>query len=87
VRLERAHAQFLGQGEGLLVAGFGLIALWRLTSCRNLAEEAQSIGLVAAFLVFLGECQCALGEGLCLLQTAIPQIRLPQGETSQGEVC
>jgi hypothetical protein len=40
VGLERAHPQFLGQGEGLAVMGFGLSALRRLVPCRNLTKEA-----------------------------------------------
>jgi hypothetical protein len=40
VRQERAHAQFLGQGEGLAVVFSSLLALWRLAPRRNVAEEA-----------------------------------------------
>jgi hypothetical protein len=40
VGLERSHAKLVGQGEGLLVVGFGLIALWRFVLRRNLAQEA-----------------------------------------------
>ena len=47
VGLERAHAEFLGEGEGLLVVGFGLLALRGLTLRRNVAEEAQGIRLEA----------------------------------------
>ena len=83
VGLERAHAEFLGQGEGLLVVGFGLLALRRLALRRNLAEEAQGIRLVAAFLVLTGKRQRALGEGVRLLQAAGQQLRLPQGETTE----
>jgi hypothetical protein len=36
---KRAHAEFLGEGEGLLVVGFGLLALRWLTLRRNGAEE------------------------------------------------
>jgi hypothetical protein len=38
--LERAHAEFLGQGEGLLVVGCGQLDLQGLTSCSDLADEA-----------------------------------------------
>jgi hypothetical protein len=48
----------------------------------NLAEEAQSIRLVAAVLALTGEPQRLLGEGVCLLQAASQQLRLPQGETT-----
>ena len=30
VGLERAHAEFLGQGQGLLVVGFGLCGIGRI---------------------------------------------------------
>ena len=50
---------------------------------RNVAEEAQGIRLVAAFLVRTGERQCALGEGLRLLQAASQHLCLPQGETTE----
>ena len=57
VGLERAHAEFLGQGEGLLVVGFGRLDLRGLALRRNVAEEAQGIRLVAPFLVLTGERQ------------------------------
>ncbi len=50
VRLEGAHTQFFGQGEGLAVEGCGLIAFWRLAPRRNVTEEVQGIRLVATFL-------------------------------------
>jgi hypothetical protein len=77
VGLERTHAEFVGQGEGLAVVGYGLIACRRLTLRCNLAQEAQGIRLVAAFLVRTGEYQCLLGEGLRLLQAASEHLRLP----------
>src|SRR4029450_576480 len=70
VRLEPAHAEFLSQGEGLVVMGFGGIAIPGIAPRRNVTDEAQSICLVTAFLVRTGECQRLLGEGLCLLQMA-----------------
>jgi hypothetical protein len=57
VRLQRAHAEVPGQGEGLAVVIAGLVALRRLVSRRNIAEEAQGIRLMAALLVRTGECQ------------------------------
>ena len=83
VGLERAHAEFVGQGEGLAVVGFGLLALRGLTLRRNVAEEAQGIRLVAAFLVRTGERQRPLGEGVRLLQAAGQQMRLPQREMTE----
>src|SRR5712664_3511091 len=83
VGLERTHAEFLGESKGLVVVGCGLFNLWRLAPRRNVAEEAQGIRLVAPLLVFTGERQCALGEGMCLLQAASQHLRLPQGETAK----
>ena len=84
VGLQRAHAEFLGQGEGLAVVGFGLFDLWGLAPRRNVTEEAQGIRLVAAFLVLTGERQRPLGEGVRLLQTAGQHLRLPQGEDDRA---
>ena len=64
VGLERAHAEFLGQGKGLAVVGLCLFDLWGIAPRRNVAEKAQGIRLVAAFLVLTGERQRPLGEGL-----------------------
>ena len=35
-------AEFAGQGEGLVVMGFGLLNFWRITLYCNLAEEASA---------------------------------------------
>ena len=40
VGLEWAHAEFVGEGEGLLVGGFGRRALRRITLRGNLAKKA-----------------------------------------------
>ncbi len=80
---EWAHAEIIGQGEGLLVVDFGSLALRRLAPRRNLAEEVQSIRLVAPFLVFTGECQRLFGEGVRLRQVASQHLRLTQGETTE----
>ena len=39
---------------------------------------------MATLLVLTGKCQRALGEGLCLFQTASPQLRLAQGKMTEG---
>src|SRR5262249_5404005 len=83
VRQERTHAEFLSQGEGLAVVDFGLLALWRLTPRRNLAQEVQSIRLFAAFLILAGERPRPLGEGERLCQVASQQLGLPQGGTTE----
>ena len=86
--LEWAHAECLGQREGLVIAVSSLIGLWGLAPRRNFAQEAQGIRLVRAFLTCSGECQCALGEGVRLLQAAGQQMCFPQGEaTERLEAC
>src|SRR5262249_22966358 len=40
VGLERAHTEFVGQGEGLLVVGFGQLERWGLALRGDLAEES-----------------------------------------------
>src|SRR5262245_14887909 len=83
MRLQRAHANLLSQGEGLAVVGFGQRALRRRAPQRDLTEEAQGIRLIAPFLLRTGERQRTFGEGLRLLQTASHQLRFPQGETTE----
>jgi len=39
VRLEWAHTEFFGQGEGLVVGGHGGLDLWKGTVRGNLTEE------------------------------------------------
>ena len=82
VRLERTHAEFLGQGQSLMVVGFCQSGLRRLTPRRDLAEEAQGIRLVAMFLVRTGMRQCPLGECLCLLQMTSHELHLSEGKTT-----
>jgi hypothetical protein len=79
-----AHAKFFSQSEGLSVVDFGFFYMRWIALRRDVAEEAQGIRLVTAFLVFTGERQRVLGEGVRLLQAASPQMRLPQGETTEG---
>ena len=57
VRLQRAHAEVFGQGEGVLIVDHGWLAIRRLTPCCDVAEQAQGIGLVTAFLVLTSERQ------------------------------
>src|SRR5712691_10806538 len=80
---ERAHAEFFGQGEGWAVVGFGWLNLRGLAPRRNVAEEAQGIRLMAAFLMLTCKRQRALGEGLRLLEVASQHMRLPQEETTE----
>ena len=82
--LEGAHTEFLGQGKGLLVVGFGLPGLRRITTGGDLAKEPQSIGFLAPFLVGSGELKSILCLGIRLFQLAGEQIRLSQMNDCQG---
>jgi hypothetical protein len=42
MRLQRAHAQLVGQGKGLAVVGFGLVDVQRLATPGDLAKEPQA---------------------------------------------
>ena len=48
---ERAHAQFLGQGEGLLVVGFGLRDIRRVGVGMDDSKLVQCVHLVGTFFV------------------------------------
>jgi len=49
--LERAHAQLVSQGEGLLVVGFGPLTLRRMVLYRDLAKEPWGVGFVAPYMM------------------------------------
>jgi hypothetical protein len=83
VRLERTHIEFLGQGEDMVVVGFGLSDLWGIAMRGDLAEEVQGIRLVAAFLMRTGKYLHPLSAGTRVLQTAGQHIRFPQRETTE----
>ena len=80
---ERAHAECVGQGDGLEVVGFGQFTPHGIALRRNVAEEAQGIRLVTTFLSLTGMRQHTLGEGVRLLQAASQHLRLPQGEPTE----
>ena len=90
-RLERAHAQLLGQDEGVLVVSCGQLNLRGFTLRRNRAQEVQGIRLVAAFPGRTRQHQRALGEGVRFLQVARQPLRLSQRETTErllmGSAC
>jgi hypothetical protein len=60
VGLQRAHAQFLGQG--LLVVGSGLVDVRRLATPGDLAEEPTGMRLVARPGVGVGEFEESSGS-------------------------
>ncbi len=59
---QRAHAEFLGQSEGLPVVGFGQCNIWGIAVQHDRTEEPEGPRMVAAFLSATGEHQGALGE-------------------------
>jgi hypothetical protein len=67
MRLERAHAEVVGEHEGLLVGGYCGLAPRRIAPHCDVAEEPQSIRLAVLFLVLAGLRQRLLSEGLRLL--------------------
>src|SRR5262249_45134174 len=76
VRLKRAHAQFLGQGERLAVVADGGLALAGCLARRALAQEPQRPGLVAVLLVLAGIIESLRGALVRVFQAARQQIRL-----------
>ena len=54
---ERAHAQFLGQGQGLLVVGFGLRDIGGIGVGLDDAKLVQRERLVPAFLLLPGQVE------------------------------
>src|SRR5262245_55307862 len=76
VRRERAHAQFLSQGEGLAVMSGSLVDVRGIAMGSDLAEEAQGIRLIAVFLVGTDGLQRPLGEDVRFLQAARQHLRL-----------
>ncbi len=81
VGLQWTHAEFGGQGEGLLVLGVGGLDLGGIAMRGDLTQEPQGPGLVSTSLVGTGELKGALGDCARLLQAAGQQI----GCTQRGE--
>ena len=70
VGLEWAHAEFVGQGEGLAVMGGGLADVRGRAMRGDLAEEAQGLRLVPAPGVGVGEVEEASGKRARLVDAA-----------------
>ena len=54
---ERAHAEFLGQGQGLLVVGFSLRGIGGVGVGMDDAKLVQRVRLVPAFLLLPGQVE------------------------------
>src|SRR6516225_7568306 len=55
MRLERAHAQFLGEGQGLLVVGFGLCGIGGIGVGMEDAQLVQCARFAPACLLLSGQ--------------------------------
>ena len=70
VSQKRAHAEFLSQGAGLPMVLFGLRDLNGVAMDEAVAEKPVCPGLVASFLVLLGESESPCGKLPGILQAA-----------------
>ena len=59
---ERAHAQLLGQGEGLAVVALGLLDVGRVGVRGDLAQQAERPGLAATLLVLAASASAPPGQ-------------------------
>ena len=80
VRLQRAHTEFLGQGEGLLVVRCGGRDVRWFTVHGNLTEEPQCPCLPASPFAVAGVREGALGQPVGFLHASSTEIGLPTGE-------
>jgi hypothetical protein len=69
VGLERPHAEFLGQGEGLTVVGGSGLDCWGSAMRSNLAAEAQGVGVGPTLHVDPGKLTGTLSEVAGVLYT------------------
>src|SRR5262245_30424347 len=75
---EGAHAELVGQSEGLAVVGLGPVALRRIPPRGDFADKAQGICVGSTLLVIAGEVEGTLSTFECVLHAASQQIRLAQ---------
>jgi hypothetical protein len=57
VRLQRTHAEFLSQGQGLLVVGLGLLGIGRIRVGMDGAKLVQRVRRVTACLLLPGQVE------------------------------
>ena len=72
VRLERSHAELLGEGEGLPVALLGPVEGRCLALELDRGEQPEDVRLVSALAVLLGEVEGLGGERERALGPAAP---------------
>ena len=85
VGLERAHAQLLGQGEGLALVGFGSLNLRGLALRGDLAKEVEGPCCAVGHLMGEGmlEGVFALGEESRLIRSS-PTLHRPMRHAEDG---
>ncbi len=76
--LEGTHAEFVGEGEGLLIVGFGCFSIWGIVVHGNVAEKAEGLGLVSPLLACTEEIESLVGEAARVFQTPVQSIDLTQ---------
>ncbi len=81
--LEWAHAQLVGQGQGLTVRDFGFLDIRVIAMRGDLAEESVDPRLVSPFLVRSGDIEGTLRALDCILRSLGEYIGLT--ETSELE--
>jgi hypothetical protein len=78
VRLERAHAKFLGQGYGLMIVCSGWLDLQGSVLRSDLTVQPQGVCLIGLLLGVTGACQGTLGKLVCLLRAAGQEMRFAE---------
>jgi hypothetical protein len=68
MRLERAHAEVVGEHAGVVVGGACGRAPWRIAPHRDVTEEPHSLRLAAMVLGLAGPRQRQRSAGLHLLR-------------------
>ena len=83
---ERAHAQLLGQGQGLLVVGFGLCGIGRISMGMDDAKLVQRQRLVAAFFLLPSQIERLAGVLPGLLATSCQTTDLAEPNDAVGMI-
>src|SRR5262249_32603438 len=85
--LERAHAQFFGQGKGLAVVGFGLRGIGGIGGGIDSTKLVQCERLVPARLLLLGQVERLAGMLPGLLAGARPPTGLTEPRIVRTSKC
>jgi len=73
---ERTHTELRGQREGLVVARFGVWALWGLALRSDLAKQPEGPCLIAPFVALASSLEGMLGEWYSVIRSACQQVSL-----------